>query len=57
MSMKPYATDKFFFENTAVVGEFKRDAQHNIVGLELSNKRGISRSFLRRTDKAIPANP
>ena len=54
MSMKPYARDKFFFENTAVLGEFNRDAQNNIIGLELSNKRGISRSVLRRTDKALP---
>jgi len=54
MSMKPYARDKFFFENTAVIGEFKRDEKNNITGLELSNKRGISRSFLRRTDKATP---
>ena len=53
LSMKPYARDKFFFENTAVIGEFKRDAKNNIIGLELSNKRGISRSILRRTDKAI----
>lgn len=54
LSMRPYARDKFFFENTAVIGEFKRDAQNNITGLELSNKRGISRSVLRRTDKALP---
>lgn len=55
MLMKPYAVDKFFFENTAVIGEFKRDAKNNIISLELSNKRGISRSVLRRTDKLIPA--
>jgi len=54
MSMKPYAKDKFFFENTAIIGEFKRDAQNNIISLELSNKRGVSRSVLRRTDKPIP---
>lgn len=55
MTMRPYARDRFFFENTAVIGEFKRDAQNNITGLELSNKRGISRSVLRRTEKALPA--
>lgn len=52
-AVKPYARDKFFLENTAVIGEFKRDAQNN--RLELSNKRGIGRSVLRRTDKALPA--
>ncbi|HEX7314709.1 MAG TPA: serine hydrolase [Pyrinomonadaceae bacterium] len=57
MTMKPYARDKFFFENTAVVGEFKRDANEKIVGLELSNKRGVSSSFLKRTDKPLPAAP
>jgi CubicO group peptidase (beta-lactamase class C family) len=55
MSMKPYAPDKFFFENTAVIGEFKRDANNNIISLELSNKRGISRSVLRKTDKPVPS--
>jgi CubicO group peptidase (beta-lactamase class C family) len=57
MLMKPYAKDKFFFDNTAVVGEFKRDAGGNIVGLSLSNKRGVSSSTLRRTDKPLPARP
>lgn len=57
MQMKPYAKDKFFFENTAVIGEFKRDASSNIISLELSNKRGISSSVLKRTDKPIPVAP
>jgi hypothetical protein len=57
MSMKPYAKDKFFFENTAVVGEFKRDASGKVIALELSNKRGVSSSVLRRTDKPLPAAP
>lgn len=57
MSMRPYAKDKFFFENTAVVAEFKRDAGGKLIGLELSNKRGISSSFLKRTDKPLPAVP
>ena len=57
ISMKPYAKDKFFLENTAVVGEFKRDADDRIISLALSNKRGISSSVLRRTDKPIPTAP
>jgi CubicO group peptidase (beta-lactamase class C family) len=57
MSMKPYARDKFFFENTAVVGEFRRDAGGRITGLAVSNKRGVSSSFLRRTDKPLPPLP
>jgi CubicO group peptidase (beta-lactamase class C family) len=57
MNMKPYARDKFFFENIAVVAEFKRDADDKIVGLELSNKRGVSSSFLKRTDKPLPVIP
>ena len=55
--MRPYAKDKFFLENTAVVAEFKRDAHGKITGLELSNKRGISSSMLKRTDKPVPALP
>ena len=57
MNMKPYAKDKFFFENTAVIAEFKRDASNKVVGLALSNKRGISSSVLKRTDKPLPARP
>jgi hypothetical protein len=57
LSMKPYAKDKFYFEHTAVVGEFKRDANDKVVGLELSSKRGISSSFLKKTDKPLPAVP
>jgi CubicO group peptidase (beta-lactamase class C family) len=57
LSMKPYAKDKFFFENTALVGEFKRDANDKIISLEVSNKRGISSSVLRRTDKPLPTTP
>ena len=57
MSMKPYAKDKFFFENTAVIGEFRRDADDKIISLEVSNKRGISASVLRRTEKPIPTTP
>lgn len=55
--MKPYAKDKFFFDNTAVVAEFKRDAGGKIVALSLTSKRGISSSTLRRTDKPLPARP
>ena len=57
LSLKPYAKDKFFFENTAVVGEFKRDANDKIISLEVSNKRGVSSSVLKRTDKPLPAPP
>jgi CubicO group peptidase (beta-lactamase class C family) len=57
LSMKPYTKDKFFFENNAVVAEFKRDAAGSVVGLELSNKRGISSNFLKRTDKPLPNQP
>jgi CubicO group peptidase (beta-lactamase class C family) len=57
ISMRPYAKDKFFFENTAIVGEFKRDADGKVVALEVSNKRGVSSSVLRRTGKPIPTAP
>jgi CubicO group peptidase (beta-lactamase class C family) len=54
-SLKPYAKDKFFLEDTAIIGEFKRDAASgNITGLALANKRGVSSSFLKKTDKPIP---
>jgi len=55
MAMKPYARDKFFFENTGVLGEFKRDANNKITSLLLVNKRGVSSSLLTRTEKQIPA--
>lgn len=57
MPMKPYAKDKFFFENTAIIGEFKRDADDKIISLNLVNKRGISSSTLKRTDKSLPVAP
>lgn len=57
MQMKPYAKDKFFFENASMIAEFKRDARDKIVSLDLANKRGISRSALRRTDKQVSARP
>lgn len=57
LSMKPYGKDKFFFENTAIIGEFKRDAKDKIISLELSNKRGISSNVLRRTEKPVPTTP
>jgi hypothetical protein len=53
LSMKPYARDKFFFENTSVIGEFKRDANDKVIALEVSNKRGVSSSILKRTDKPV----
>lgn len=55
LNMTPYAKDKFFFENSAIIGEFKRDANNNIISLEVSNKRGISTTVLKRTDKPLPA--
>ena len=55
LTMKPYAKDKFFFENTAIIGEFKRDASGKIISLDLANKRGVSSNVLTRTGKAIPS--
>ena len=57
MPLKPYAKDKFVFDNTAIIGEFKRDASDKITGLFLANKRGVSASLLRKTDKPLPARP
>jgi CubicO group peptidase (beta-lactamase class C family) len=57
MVMRPYARDKFFFDNAAIIGEIKRDAYNNIVSLMLSSKRGVSSNTLRRTDKSIPVHP
>jgi len=54
LQMKPYAKDKFFFETAAVVAEFKRDADDKIISLSLKNKRGISSSVSKKTDKPIP---
>jgi CubicO group peptidase (beta-lactamase class C family) len=57
MMLKPYAKDKFFFDNNAIIAEFKRDAGNNINGLALANKRGVSSSLLRKTDKPLPIAP
>jgi hypothetical protein len=57
MHLKPYAKDKFFFENAAVTGEFKRGASGNIISLDMVSKRGISSTVLKKTDKPIPARP
>ena len=57
MQMKSYAKDKFFFENASIIAEFKHDTNDKIKGLQLESKRGISSSFLKRTDKPLPARP
>jgi CubicO group peptidase (beta-lactamase class C family) len=57
MLMRPYAKDKFFFDNAAIIAEFKRDANDKITGLFLANKRGVSASLLRRTEKPLPVSP
>lgn len=57
LGLKPYAKDKFFFDNAAVIAEFKRDAGGRIISLEVSNKRGVSSTVLKRTDKPLPATP
>lgn len=57
MNMKPFAKDKFFFDNAAIIAEFKWDANNNIISLTVANKRGVSSTVLRRTDKPIPASP
>jgi CubicO group peptidase (beta-lactamase class C family) len=54
LNMKPYAKDKFFFETASIIAEFKRDANGKIVSLDLTSKRGISSSVMKRTDKPIP---
>ncbi|HEX8565154.1 MAG TPA: serine hydrolase [Pyrinomonadaceae bacterium] len=54
LQMKPYAKDKFFFETAAAVAEFKRDASDKIISFSLKNKRGISSSVSKKTDKPIP---
>lgn len=56
MPMKPYAKDKFFFENTAIIGEFVRDKNNTIVSLNLNNKRGVSSTVLIRTEKPLQVN-
>ena len=57
MQMKPYAKDKFFFDNASIIAEFKRDANGNIIRLDLVSKRGINPSVLKKTDKPIPVPP
>jgi CubicO group peptidase (beta-lactamase class C family) len=57
MLMRPYAKDKFFFDNAAIIAEFKRDASDKITGLFLANKRGVSSNLLRKTGKPVPAVP
>ena len=54
MQMKPYAKDKFFFDNASIIAEFKRDANGKIISLDLVSKRGISSSVMKKTDKPLP---
>ncbi|HEX8736556.1 MAG TPA: serine hydrolase domain-containing protein [Pyrinomonadaceae bacterium] len=54
MIMKPYARDKFFFDNASIIGEIKRDASGKIISLDLASKRGVSAGVLKRTDKPLP---
>ena len=57
MEMKPYATDKFFFENTSVIGETKRNAEGRITALWLFNNRHPFKptGILNKIDPILPA--
>lgn len=54
--MKPYAIDKFFFENTSVMGEIKRDNANRITELLIYNNRyPSSPAILKKIDLPLPA--
>jgi CubicO group peptidase (beta-lactamase class C family) len=56
LSMRPYARDRFFFDNMSIIGEIKRDENDKIISLVLRNKRRKEASSnLIRLDKRIPA--
>lgn len=57
MEMKPYAKDRFFFENASIIAEFKHDREGKITSLDLASKRGVSSSVMRRTEKPVPQRP
>ncbi|MDB5088381.1 MAG: serine hydrolase [Mucilaginibacter sp.] len=58
MEMKPYAADQFFFDNTSVIGQIKRDEQKHITYLLLYNNRHLSEASnkLLKTDTPLPLN-
>lgn len=55
--MRPYAIDKFFFENTSVLGKIKRDGAKKITDLFIFNNRHPSSpTIFKRTDLLLPAS-
>lgn len=41
--MEPYATDKFFFENTSMVAKIRRDSSGRIAGLIVANRTQLNK--------------
>ena len=41
--MEPYATDKFFFENTSMVAQIRRDSSGRIAGLIVANRTQLNK--------------
>jgi CubicO group peptidase (beta-lactamase class C family) len=50
LTATPYARDKVTFENTSIIGEFRRDAQHRVTSLELQTLRGTAKESLARVE-------
>ena len=48
LQLTPYAKDKFFFDNTSIVGEMNRDSAGRIVSFSVKNIRATSRNVLTR---------
>jgi hypothetical protein len=51
----PYAKDKFFFENTSIIGEINRDSRGRIVSLSTQMMRATSKNVLTRVGP-LPAS-
>ena len=52
LAFTPYAKDKFFFENTSIVGEMNRDSAGRIVSFTYRNLRATSTNVLTRVATA-----
>ncbi len=48
---------KIIYKKAFGLANLRETGRSNIIGLELSNKRGVSKTVLKRTDKAIPVVP
>jgi CubicO group peptidase (beta-lactamase class C family) len=55
LPMSPYFKDKFFFENTSIIGEMNRDSSGRIVSFGLQSLTGTSKTVLTHVGPVPPS--